>query len=106
MSCSVYYSTVNYRWQGYEVPGECDYVGCREIIYRDIEDACLSKRCNCQAFYCKTHVNFTHDEYSVSKSEDSIEWLLFILNDENWEAFREENQELMKEYEDIIDNNS
>jgi len=105
MGYQVYFNSSNNRWQGYGVPGVCDFAGCDEDIDYGLGFACESYDCGCEAYYCYNHLGFIHNEQTIDIKHDSIEWLEHILTDPEWEEFRKEHPNRIRVYKEIVEDN-
>ncbi|WNN95030.1 hypothetical protein SEA_MAGRITTE_53 [Microbacterium phage Magritte] len=117
------------RWIGYMVPAECDMPDCHEKIDHGMAYLCeehvewLYKRDGeyvestedwdeeiedenegCGLYFCSEHRYKTaeHEKPEVQAKPDAPEWLWWILNEDSWEKYREENPEEIARYREQI----
>lgn len=102
MAYTCYYETINKRWQGSGVPGECDYLGCYEEIDRGMSFKCVGD-CDCGLFFCYEHQGYIHDKNSSEAKSDTIDWLERIITDEQWESFRAEYPAWVERYRELVE---
>lgn len=103
MNYSCYFNGTFQRWQGEDVPGECDYLGCYEDIDLGPSFACTEPDCECGMFFCYNHLGYIHDENSAEPKPDSVEWLEQILTEDRWETFRENHPHRVGKYREIVE---
>jgi hypothetical protein len=90
MGYAVYFVSDTYRWQGYAVPGVCDVVGCEEVINLGLGYKCDGD--DCWLCFCGEH-NDGHDDGhdEILPKLNVQEWIDWMLADESWAQWREEN---------------
>lgn len=98
-----YFSGMRQRWEGEDVPAECDYIGCYDDIDRGLSFKCSEPGCDCGLFFCYTHQGYIHDNNSTETKPDSIEWLETILTDDRWEPFRARYPNRVGEYRELVE---
>lgn len=95
------------RWAGYGVPAICEHPECDEAIDRGMDYRCGEEpgaEKGCGLFFCGKHLYFTpHDgdpqmcerccdnEPPFSEKPDTREWIDWMLTDESWQQWRDEN---------------
>lgn len=94
------------RWAGYGVPGICDYPTCSREINRGLGFKCERRYVEgdggeelevegCGLYFCLDHLPAGcpdgHDTFTPKP--DTAEWVQWMLTDESWETWRQENPE-------------
>lgn len=114
------------RWAGYGVPAVCDVAGCEVKIDRGMGYRCeeyttytyydaegnpcndaddWAEECEMQEQGCGLHFCEHHLEHGSGHREDVVpkpdtqEWVRFILSDESWADWRDENSYRVAAYE-------
>jgi hypothetical protein len=98
------------RWAGYGVPAVCDHPGCSKEINRGLDYKCERRYVEdddgdeievegCGLYFCVDHSEGAcpdvHDTYAPKP--DTAEWERWMLTDESWATWRQENPELVGE---------
>jgi len=110
------------RWAGYGVPAICDWPDCDEKIDRGLGHKCeehgayrlmldgeeisydrfddepdaeedWTEAEGCGLYFCEDHL-YRHSEHEgIEPKPDTAEWVQWMLTDESWAQWREENTE-------------
>ena len=119
MGYQVYWNDTNKRWQGYGVPAICEHPDCNEEVDRGLGCMCGNgpdDERGCGRFFCGKHLYVSEDDVQVCEQclegkepfqmkPDTREWTEWILADESWEEWREENpEEVIKLKEKLKEN--
>lgn len=115
MGYGIYYR--DGRWQGYEVPAECDMPNCHKIINRGLGYKCEDHghfettsvyfeewvdKPGCDLFFCNLHSDDPEAHEEATPKGESVEWMNHLLTDESWGKWRETNPALVKEYKTLL----
>lgn len=106
------------RWIGYAVPAECDIADCHEKIYRGMDALCeehslvevavggeeieIEDDEGCGLYFCSEHQYKTELHDDAQPKPDSPRWLWWIVNEDSWAKWREENPEELARYQEQI----
>lgn len=101
------------RWAGYGVPGICDMPTCTSEIFRGLDNKCETiytynqeddteeEQPGCQLFFCEDHGD--HEAHMESNPKpDTAQWMLHLLTDESWAAWRNEFPVKVKQLQAVI----
>lgn len=107
------------RWIGYMVPAECDIADCHEKIDHGMSYLCerhytvevevggeeieIEDDEGCGLYFCSAHLDETdlHTD-DLQPKPDSPRWLWWILNEDSWTKWREENPKDVERYQEQI----
>lgn len=94
------------RWAGYGVPAECDFPDCHKRIDRGLaykcetyteydfdeetEEETESEAEGCGLYFCPEHEGHDLHGDDVQPKTDLPEWEVWMLTDESWERWRNE----------------
>jgi hypothetical protein len=117
MGWSVGWSSKQQRFIGYGVPCICEHPDCNEVIDRGLAHCCGDmhdeEEHGCGRYLCSKHLGMTlHTDDHVNRcctacqegrepyamKGEHPEWLLWVLTDESWQKWREENPGLVSSY--------
>ena len=110
------------RWAGYGVPAICDLPGCtveidRGMGYRceewtdyeyrlegetvsgddDWDEELEVEREGCGLHFCDEHLDHPQHGDGISPKPDTEEWMRWILTDESWQDWRDENPQKVEQ---------
>ena len=102
------------RWAGYGVPAKCDFPGCKKKIDRGFgylcgedvfqdnagEHADNGDCLGCGLYFCTDHQFGNHQ--GIQPKPDSKEWVTWMLTDDSWARWREENTEQVAQMRDEV----
>jgi hypothetical protein len=98
------------RWAGYGVPAICDFATCEakidrgmgyrcEEVYSYVEDPETEEEREVITGGCNLHFCGEHESHNKHKGStpkpDTAEWVDWLLTDESWQQWRDENAELV-----------
>lgn len=119
MGYGVYWVSERNRWEGYMVPGPCDWPTCEAEI-----DHGLGTRCEdhdygyindegeeeqimdggCELTFCGDHLYEVELHAGIKPKPDSLEWIGWVLTDESWAYWRSTHRKKVAEYHARLEN--